>query len=221
MALPPPPNPVPKKRGGKACLGCGCALLIVVALIIIALVYGSYHTALNLTDATPAPIPQVDSGPAVYATAQQKISDFQQAIEHDQPATLPLKSDEINTYIARDPSMAMIRGRVFVKLDGSDATVQASLPLGAFEKAVMTDRYVNCGASLSLAFDPQTKGITVDLQSLNLKGTELPSTSNASFNQAINNAIAQQIQGSAPAKDFLARTQKIAIENGELVIETK
>jgi hypothetical protein len=221
MALPPPPNPVPKKRGGIACAGCGCALLIAIVLLIIALGYFAYHTALGLTDATPAPIPQVDSGPAVYATAQQKISDFERAVEHDQPGTLHLTSDEINTYIARDPSMAMVRGRVFVKLQGSDATVQASLPLGAFEKAVMADRYVNCGASLSLAFDPDTKSITVNMHSLNLKGTDLPSTSNASLNQAFNNAIAQQIQASAPAKDFLARTQKISIENSELIIETK
>jgi hypothetical protein len=220
MALPPPPVSVPKKRG-LGCLGCGCALLLFIAALIAAVIFGGYHMANSLTDASPASIPQADGGTAVYTTAQHKITDFQQAITQDKPATLHLNSDEINTFIAHDPSMTAARGHLFVKLQDSEATIQCSLPLSMFEKSFMADRYMNCDATLGLAFNPQDKSITVDLHSLGLKGQEIPTSANANLNQTINATIAEQIQASQPAHDFLARTQKITIEKGELVIETK
>jgi hypothetical protein len=213
-------KPVLKKRG-RGCMGCGCGLLLLLLLLIALSIFGIYHSALGLTDTAATPVPQADRGPAVYATAQHKIDDFQQAIMHANPATLRLNSDEINTYIAREPSMASARGHLFVKLQGNEATLQSSLPVSAFEKVVMADRYTDGTATLSLAFDPQTKSITVDLHDLSVKGQSVPPSANAMLNQTLNNVLATQIQANAPLRDFLSRTQKIAIENGELVIETK
>ena len=174
-----------------------------------------------MTDAAAASIPQADGGTAVYGMAQHKVGDFQQAIEHAQPATLHLTSDEINTYIARDPSMALLRGHLFVKLRGSEATIESSLPLASFEKLLLADRYVSCDATLSLAFDPRDKNLTVDLHALSFKGQPVPAGANATLNQTINSTIATQIQANAPLRDFLSHTQKIGIENSELVIETR
>ena len=215
-----PSKPAPQKRG-LGCAGCGCGLLILIILLLIAIGYGFYHQALNLTNTAATPVPQVDAGPTVYTTAQHKIGDFQQAITHVKPATLHLTSDEINTYIARDPSMAAVRGRLFVRLNGDEATLQSSIPLGAFESVVMSDRYVDCNATLSLAFDPQDKNILVTVHSISLKGQTVPSSANASLSQTINSTLAHQLQANGPMRDFLARTQKITIENSELVIETR
>jgi hypothetical protein len=220
MALPPPPNPVSRKRG-LGCAGCGCGLILLIAALIAAALLGIYHAADILTDTSAASIPQVDGGTAVYEKAQHKITDFQQALEHNRPATLHLDSDEINTFIAHDPSMAAVRGHLFVKLQDSAAIIQASVPLSAFENAVMANRYVSCDATLSLAFDPQDKNITVDLHKLSLKGQEVPASYNALMSQTVNNTLAQKMQDNGPVHDFLARTQKITIEKSELVIERK
>ena len=213
-------KPASKKRG-LGCAGCGCGLLLFIAALIALGFYEVYHSAVALTDPKATPVPQVDSGPDVYATSRQKITAFQQAMEKNQPATLRLDSDEINTAIARDPSMAAIRGKVFVKLKDDEATIQTSVPLGTLENVAMTDRYVHCDATFSVAFNPQDKSISVDLRDLSVKGASIPGSAYANFNQTINSVVAAQIQQNGPARDFLARTQKIAIENGELIIETK
>jgi hypothetical protein len=43
----------------------------------------------------------------------------------------------------------------------------------------------------------------------------------SSFNQTFNTSFNSKLQANPAARDFLNRAQKIAIENGELVIETK
>jgi hypothetical protein len=210
-----------KKKRGLGCAGCGCGLLLIIGLLFVALGYSSYHTALKVTNATPAPIAQVDGGSDVYTTAQHKIAAFQHNIEHGQPATLRLNSDEINTYIARDPSASAVRGHLAVKLEGDEATLHSSLPLGAVENVVMADRYADLDATFSLTFDPQTRGITVNAHDIRIKGQPEPDSINPILNQTINAVLAQRIQASASMRDFLAHTQKMTIENGELVIETK
>jgi hypothetical protein len=221
MAIAPPTVQMQKKRGW-GCWGCGCGILAAVVLLIIAFLgaggYYAYHAVRNLTDATAVAVPQFDGGDAVDQAANQKVSVFEQAIEHAQSATLHLSADEINTLIAHNPAYAK---RLFVKLTDSDATVQTSVALGSFENVVFTDRYLNGTGSFSVSFDPESKSVNFDLHSLEVKGNEIPASAMSSFNQTFNTSFNSKLQANPAARDFLNRAQKIAIENGELVIETK
>jgi hypothetical protein len=212
---------VSKKRGW-GCWGCGCGILAAVVLLIIAFLgasgYYVYHAARNLTDPTAVAVPQYDGGDAAYQAASQKVSAFQQAIERAQPATLRLNSDEIDTLIAHNPAYAK---RLFVKLTGSDATVQMSLALASFEKVILTDRYLNGTGSFGVSFDPESKDVNFDLHSIEVKGTEIPANVMTSFSQSFNTNFNARLQANPAARDFLNHTQKITIENGELVIEAK
>ena len=223
MVFGPPPTATPPKRRSSvfSCAGCGCALLIVILLLLGTLAFSAYRMALRMTSATAIPVPEANGGPEVYAAAQKKIADFRQAIEYAQPATLQLNSDEINTYIARDPSMASVRGHLFVHLENGDATLQSDLQLGNFEKYFLTERYIDGTANLSFVFHPEDSTFVVDLHSLTFKGQPVPASAVANVSQAFNNAIEQQIQAHGPIRDFLARTQKITIDNDELVIVTR
>lgn len=214
--------PPQKQKESWGCWGCGCGLLVLVVILGIALAgWSGYFTVHKLTDAAATEIPQHDSGDTVYRTASQKITDFEDALEQSRPSALHLDSDEINTIIARDPDYAKIRGHLFIKLDGDHADIQASLPLGMFEKVAFADRYLNGTATLGISFDSQDKSLDVDLRHLALKGTEFPANSVASFSQSINTTLNSKLQAEPGAREFLNRVQKISIENGELVIETK
>jgi hypothetical protein len=210
----------PKKRG-SGCAGCGCGLLLLIALLVALGFYEFRHSAAALTDTTATPIPPVAIDPGVYAASRQKITDFQQAIENNQPATLQLDSDEINTAIARDPSMAALRGKVFVKLQGDEATIHSTVPLDTLENVVLAERFADFTARLSIAFNPGDTSLKVDLRELSIKGQTIPADAYSTMNALINGVIASQLQANGQAHDFLARTQKIAIENGELIIETQ
>ena len=221
---PVPPIVIEKKRG-KGCWGCGCAVLIVLAVLIVVLAILGYRAvntfARGFTSTTPAAIPVTDAGDAVEQSAQQKIEDFTQAFEQVQPATLRLTGDEINTLIAREPDYAALRGKVHVTLQDDTAQIDSTLLLGTFEKFFMPDRYLNSVATVGVGFNPATHAIAFDLRQLQMNGQPSPSSANPVLDQDLNVFVNQQLQSNQLAKDFLARVQKIDIEDGQLVIEIK
>jgi hypothetical protein len=220
MAIPPPAQ-IPKKRG-VSCFGCGCAILALIALLLVALVAGGiyyfYTSVRGFTDITSVEIAQFDGGEQVYQHTEQKLDAFRQ--NPGRSASLHLSADEINTLIARDPSFATVRGHLFVTLKGNEATIQTSLPLSAIESFVMTDRYLNGDATFALGFDPQGKNVEVDMHVIHVKDRTIP-PANEGFNQSFNRLFNQKLQSNPAVRDFLSRTQKIAVENGEFVIETQ
>jgi hypothetical protein len=214
-----------QKKRGKGCWGCGCAVLIALAVLIVVLLIFSYRSvhafAHAYTTAAPAPIPTTDAGDAVYQDAQGKLATFTQAFQREQPATLRLNSDEINTFISRNPDYAAMHGKIHVTLQDDTAQIDSSLLLGAVEKVLMPDRYLNTVATLGIGFDPEKQALALDIHQLQLNGQSMPPSANEALNQEINTLVNQQLQANQLAKDFLARVQKIDIENGELVIETR
>jgi hypothetical protein len=221
----PPSVVVVKEKRGWGCWGCGCAVAAVVAiLVIVLLVFGGrslYALAKNYTSAQPMPIATTDAGDPVLASAQQKVAAFEQAYDAGQPASLQLTGDEIDTLIARDPAYAKARGHLHVNLKDDAGDVQLSILLGDYEKTFLPDRYFNANATLGLGFDPSTHTVQFDVRMLQLGDLPLPASSTASFNQVFTQNINSQLQANPTARAFINRVQKMNIENGELVIETK
>jgi hypothetical protein len=225
MATYPPPVQIQKKKRGMGCLGCGCTILAVLALLLVAIAafvgYYMYHSLHDYTDVTGAALPQFDGGDQTLASAQQNLNGFRQSLEHSQPASLHLNSDQLNTLIARDPSFAQARGHLFITLKGSEATLQTSLPLSAVESVAFSDRFINCDATFGLSFNSVDKTINVDMHGIHIKGHDLPANLNDSINGMLNPLLNQKLQSNPVVHDFLSRVQKLTVENGELVIETQ
>lgn len=225
MAETTPPVVVVEKKRGWGCWGCGCGVLLAIAVLVIALgVFmgrSFYSMAKTVTSEQGTTIQTTDGGDAVYTSAQQKVTAFQQAVEQHQPGSLHLTSDEINTLIARDPNYAKLHGRMHISLAADAAEIESSLQLGLVEKAFMPERYFNSDATLGVGFIPATHALVVDLRRLQLNGQTMPANANASLNQSLSTFLNQQLQLNPQAKTFLDRAQKVAIENGQLVIETR
>jgi hypothetical protein len=221
---PVPPVVIQKKRG-KGCVGCGCAVLVVIAVLFVLLAIFFYRkfnaVAQVYTSTAPADIATTDGGDAVYQAVQGKLNAFARAQQQNQPATLHLNADEINTLITRDPNYAAMHGKVHVSMTGDTAEIESSLQLGTIEKAYMADRYFNSDATLGLGFTPATHAIVLDVRRLRLNGLALPPSANETLSQSLSTFLNQQLQMNAQAKDFLNHAQKIDVENGELVIESQ
>jgi len=221
----PPPVVVVDKKRGWGCWGCGCAVLVVLALVVIGLTVffarSIYSVAKTVTAEQGVAVETTDGGDAVYTGAEQKMNAFRDAVEHHQPASLHLTGDEINTIIARDPQYAKVRGHLHVNLKGDSADVQTSFQLGQFETVMLADRYFNGTATLGLGFDPATHEMSIDLRQLQVGDKPVPQNSLVGLNQGITQNLNAQIQARPEARDFVNRASKIAIENGELVVETK
>ncbi len=225
MPVAPVPPVVIQKKRGKGCLGCGCAVLAAIVILLAVLAFFFYRkfnaVAQVYTSSTPANVPTTDGGDAVYRTAQGKLNTFVQATQQGRPTALHLNADEINTLIARDPSYAALHGKVHISLTGDTAELQSSLQLGAIEKAYLADRYFNSDATLGLGFISATHAIVLDVRRLRLNGQPLPPSANESLSQSLSTFLNQQLQMNQQARDFLAHTQKLDVENGELVIESR
>jgi len=221
---PAPPIVIQKKRG-KGCWGCGCAALLVVAVLIVLLLVLAYRGVSSASQAftsnAPTDIPTGDAGDAVYHDAEGKVDAFTQAFGQEQPATLRLNSDDINTLLARDPNYAAMRGKLHVTLQGDTAQIDSSVLLGNLEKFMMTDRYLNSVVTLGVGFDPDKHAILFNLRQLQFNGQPSPPSANELIDQDLNTIVNQRLQSNQLAKDFLARVQRIDIENGELVIEIR
>ena len=213
-----PPVVVAKKRG-CGCFGCGCLVAILILLLIGAMIAGFWYMAGSFISTAPINVPTFDGGDAVYQSAAQKINTFNQALQQNQPASLELSADEINTLIARNPSFAANHLRFFVTMFDDHADLQMSVSTDVLSKGLIKDRYLNGDTDFSLHFDATDKELHLILHHLKVGAYDLPEDSLSSSRDRIDHALNQQLETSPAGKQFLDHAQTVEIRAGQLEIE--
>jgi hypothetical protein len=235
MSISTTPPPAPPKKRRLGCLGCGCLVVVLLVILFLGLVggigYWCYAEVVALTSATPSAVLSFDGGDELYASARQKLADFDHDVENHQAATIQLSADEINTLLARSTNVIKNNIHAFVTLADNEGRIQASLPTHALSRGLLGDRYVNLDTSFEVHFDLQTKSANLTFHALQFGNKVLmgQNASNSSlsqsatiwytsiFNQSFNNGIRKNPDGAA----LLDQAKSIEIQNGELVIETQ
>jgi hypothetical protein len=231
MSISTTPPPAPPKKGGMGCLGCGCLVLALLAILFVGLVAGGaylgYTKVVGLTSTTPADIPSFEGGDDLYQAAKQKVADFDHDVKNHQAATIQLSADELNALIAHAPDVTQNNLHLFVTLTDNECRLQASLPTDGLSHGIIKGRYFNFDASFEVHFDPGTRNVNLTFDALQFGDKVLlgEDASNQSFmrsfapafNQSFNNAIRQNPDGAA----LLDQAKSIEIQNGQLVIETQ
>jgi hypothetical protein len=224
MTTPPPPVVVREKRG-MGCFGCGCLVVLVVLILLAALVgglsYFAYTKGMTLTSTTPGGIQTFDGGDDVYHGAEQKLTTFNEAVQQNQPATLELSADEVNTLIARSPDLAGSQIHLFLSFTDSTAHVQASLPTNLLPFGIIKDRYINGDSDFIPGLDPSTKSVTLVLQRLRIGSEEVPKGDLSTLQSEMEPAINTQLQKTPAIKQVLDRATFIGIKGGKLLIQTQ
>jgi len=235
MSISTTPPPAPPKKRGLGCLGCGCLILALLAILLAGLVAGGaylgYTKIVGLSSTTPAAIPSFNGSDDVYGAAKQKLADFDHDVKNHQAATIQLSADEINSLISRYPDVVNNHIQVFVTLTNNEGRIQANLPTDGLSQGLIKGRYFSLDASFEINFDPQTKSVNLAFHALqfgkaNLTGHDASNPSfnesfmrsfTPTFNQSFNNAVRNYPDGKA----LLDQAKSIEIKNGELVIETQ
>jgi hypothetical protein len=198
--------------------------VVVVGVLGLGLLGGSfyllYHAAYNLTSPTAATIPTFDGGDDVYNGAEQKITDFNHNVQQNQPASLHLSADEINTLLARDAGISGLNIHVFVTITGDQAAVQFSCPVSATPLSVFKDRYLNGDGAIGLNFDPGIRAVHVTFHSFTLGSQAVPESELSFAESEFNPLINVQLQSDPNLKNVVDHARTIAITGGELVVET-
>jgi hypothetical protein len=231
MSISTTPSSVPQKKRGMGCLGCGCLILVLIAIlaagVIAAISYFGYKGVVSISSPTPLAVPSFQASDDVYNSARQKLDGFDHDVKNHQAATIHLNADEINALITRSPEFTKFNIRAFVTITNDEGRVQANVPTSGLSQGLIKDRYFSLDTSFNLSFDPQTKNILVNFHTLQFGGKSLSGQNgdnaaamqslSPAFNQSFNNAIRNNPDGAA----LINQIKTLEIKDGELVIETQ
>jgi hypothetical protein len=185
-----PIEPPPKR--GSGCLGKGCLILIVLAILLVVIGVGGTFWSVRqvyLSD-KPAPIPQASAAsetPAVTlgetsapapveqsAEVRERLDTLKKAARAHEQTDMELTAADINALIAANRKS---RGTASVGIDGGVAQAQFSIPLERldvpFRNAFgLRDRYLN--GTVTIVAPPGTNASTVQLSEVKINGHSVP-----------------------------------------------
>ncbi|MCE0498910.1 MAG: hypothetical protein LV481_13300 [Methylacidiphilales bacterium] len=220
----PPPAPA-QKKSGLGCFGCGCIILIILAVLFLGLVGGSTYLAYRgfyaLTSLTASDVPTYNGSDDVYNGAKQKIIAFNQALQQNQPASLQLSADEINSFIAHDSTCSQLKIHAFIAMTDDKAQAQASLPLDFIPFGIYKDRFFNIDTTLGFNLDPGSHTIHLTLYSLKYGDQTLPDNKLPLLQQQLEAIMNAEAQQSPYFKNLLAHAKTLEIKDGALIVETE
>jgi hypothetical protein len=183
-------EPPPKR--GMGCLGKGCLILIVLAILLVVVGIGGTYWSLRhvyLSD-KPAPIPEATAptetsaatpGETSVATPSEKSAEVRERLDTMKQAArahertgVELTAADINALIAANRKS---RGMASVGIDGTVLQAQFSIPLQRldvpFRSAFgLNDRYLN--ATVTIVAPPGTNANSVQLSEVTLNGHGIP-----------------------------------------------
>jgi len=226
MSVSTPPPPVPSKKKGWGCFGCGCLVLIAIVALILALCglggYSAYHKILANTSNTPASVPTPPVTDDFYQSVVQKVEDFSHDVKNHQPASLQLSSDEINALLMRDPYLSSHNAKLFIVLSGDEASIQGSIPCDSISSFHgFSGRYANFSGTTGITFDSTNHSLSFPIHTLEIGDKALPQNA-MPLMQAESAAIVNPLLlGNPDIKDLLAQAKSIRIANGNFIVETQ
>jgi hypothetical protein len=218
-------TPPPPKKRGLGCLGCGCLVLAILAVLVLGLLtalgYFIYSEMVALSSTVPLAVPSFDGGDEMYNSAKQKVVAFDQDLHDHQAATLQLSGDEINTLIARNPGFTQNKILLYVTLADNEASMQASVPTKLIPYVTFPKPYLNSTASFGLDFNSDDKTLNLAMHKLQIGEKAMPPNMPPILQSEINLGLNMLLQDDPEGKLLLEQTKSIEIQNNELVIETE
>lgn len=212
------PAPVKRRRG---CLFYGClGGIACLVIILVAFLLGLHQLKQMVnfyTDPHPNPLPVVQMSQADVEQLRQRIEMFQDAVRTGRPTEpLSLTSDEINAYIQNDPSLANVKGKVYVTLEGARLKGQISWPLSDLGLRIFRGRYLNGSGIFSVSL--QKGNLVVLPESLVVKGKPLPGVY---MDKLRAQNLADALNNNPRASVALNHLQEVRISEGKLVLVPK
>lgn len=209
-------------KKGPGCLFYGCLTVIVLVLVIIAA--GSWflrrltEVAVDYTVATPKEIRVSPLEPKEFAHLETRWEQFEEALAGKGAVQLVLSEREINGFIAEEPSLEFLRGRLQVAIQNSQLGGDICIPIKglSFPFRKLNDRYVCGSAEFSLSFQDET--FEVFLKAFELRGKDLPRQV-VEHLKSIN--LADEFLSDAEKNDHFKYLESIRVVGDKLILRTK
>ncbi len=179
--------------------------------------YGYKKLVGTYTSPAAAQLPAVTYTGEELQSLTNRLNAFQMAANAlTNEATLKLSARDINVLIHSHDELKEARDRFFVEIEDDTIKSAVSVPLDNFGLDALKGRFLNGKAGLKVEIN--NGQLTVNLDSLEVNGSRV---SPSFMTQLKGENLAKDVKFDAETKKMLQRVEKLAIENGELILKLK
>jgi hypothetical protein len=214
-----PAEKLPRCRG---CLFWGGLIAGIFLLFALLAGYAGYryvrHLVYEYTDTKPAPIPAVRLSNTEITNLQQRVQNFDNAINQDKLVEpLILTAEEVNALIANaNKSNSPSPVRLYFSFNDDRVQAQLSLPTDGFGLRMLRGRYFNGSGEFAVSL--HNGRLLLHVRSLSVKSRPLPER----FMQSLRaQNFADSWTNNVEFDRALAKLQEVKIENGKLIVVPK
>ena len=191
-----------------------------LAIVLGALLVGLHYVRKvvnRFTDDKPMEVPTLQMSKAEIEQVKQRFEAFEQEVR-EQHATKPLvlTADDINALIASGSDPQVLKGRLYVGLEGDQVKGEVSVPLQEVGLSMFRGRYMNGSATFNLGF--RDGMLMVTPRTLLVKGTPVPEI----YMQEIRKQnFAASLTNQPAAVRVLNGLQDVRVKEGKVLIVPK
>ncbi len=192
-------------------------VIVLIALILFGIGYSFYKKALEYTSTESVTIPIHEIDQERFKELSLRMAAFKKAYDSNQPASLELTADDINTFIAMSPDLKDAKGKVYVRIEEGLIHLDGSIPLDKI--AGFRGRYVNGTAAFEVSV---TDGkLRLIPQKLVLNGKTLPKDIEREMKKSFEEGLQQELDQDPKTREVLQRIKSAAIDKNKLMIFTE
>ncbi len=214
-------DPVQTTKPRRGCLFflCLAGIVCLVAVLLAGLL--GWHELRRMldryTDTKPMPLPNVEMPAAELRQLEDRVDVFREDLRAGRhTAPLALSSEEINALIAQDADFKVLRGKVYVTIEGAQLGAQISLPMQDLGLPRFRGRYLNGSGLFSMSL--RNGYLDVRADKLVVKGQPVPPT----YMEAIHKQnLAASANENPRASVGLNQLQDIQLKDGKLILIPK
>lgn len=179
--------------------------------------YGYKKLVGTYTSPAAAQLPAVTYTGEELQSLTNRLNAFQMAANAlTNEATLKLSARDINVLIHSHDELKEARDRFFVEIEDDTIKSAVSVPLDNFGLEALKGRFLNGKAGLKV--EVKNGQLIVNLDSLEVNGNRV---SPSFMTQLKGENLAKDVKFDAETTKMLQRVEKLAIENGELILKLK
>jgi hypothetical protein len=219
-----PESQQPPRQHGCFFYGCIIAsiLMALVAILIAVVIYFSFRFVNQLveeyTDTAPRELPKVEMPVDRREALTKRVEDFRKAVQEGKAVEpLVLTSDDLNALIEEQPDL---KGRIHVRIEGSELKGQVSIPLERFSQVpflgMLKGRYLNGEADLKASFSEGVLIVTLD--GFEVNGKRPPEEIMAKIRQQ---NLAKDAYNDPKNAEMLRKVESMEIKDGKITIKVR
>lgn len=194
------------------CCGCLATILALFLVMVVGTYMGLGYVRKTFTSDKAVEIPAVQAAPERYQEIKGRLDTFVKAVDSGKGGELVLTQDDINILISEHPDWELLKGKVYVKIEGEEIKADACIPIHGIPR--LNGRYLNgtVGAKVSL----KNGVFLVTPETIVVNGKPVPETA---MKEIRKRNLARDVYEDRAKIDALNKFSSIEVKDGTITIK--